>query len=74
VASFAQESRGRRATLSAAFDTLKMQPDGTTYLVESAEDFETAKARARILLEYFPGQFVIVDNATGDKTFVPVKQ
>jgi hypothetical protein len=60
--------------LSAPFDILKMQPDGTTYWVEAAEDFETAKARARILLEYFPGQFVIVDNVTGDKTFVPAKQ
>jgi hypothetical protein len=66
--------RSESPVLSARFDILKMQPDGNTYCVESAEDLDTATGRARILVKYFPGQYVIVDNATGDKTFIPPKQ
>ena len=61
---------GRRVLLSAPFDILKMQPDGSTYWVESAEDLDTAKARVRVLVKYFPGQYVIVDNATGEKIVI----
>jgi hypothetical protein len=35
-----------------------------------AEDLETAKARAQVLAETFPGQYVIVDNMTGEKIFI----
>jgi len=51
-----------------------MQLDGNTYWIEAAKDLETAKARVRILVNNFPGQYVIVDNATGEKTFMPAKQ
>jgi len=60
--------------LSAPFDIFKQQPEGNVFWVEAAEDLEAAKARARVLVEHFPGQYVIVDNATGDKTFIPSKQ
>jgi hypothetical protein len=56
--------------LSAPFDIFKQEPDGHEYWVESAEDLETAKARARLLAETFPGQYVIVDNTTGEKHFM----
>jgi hypothetical protein len=56
--------------LSAPFDILKMQPDGSTYWVEAAEDLDTAKGRVRVLLKYFPGQYVIVDNTTGEKVVI----
>jgi hypothetical protein len=47
-----------------------MQPDGSTYWVEATEDFDTAKARVRVLVKYFPGQHVIVDNTTGEKVVI----
>jgi hypothetical protein len=56
--------------LAAPFDIFKRQPDGNTYWVEGAEDLETAKARAQVLAETFPGQYVIVDNMTGEKIFI----
>jgi hypothetical protein len=59
--------------LSAPFDIFRQQPNGHVW-IEAAEDIGAAIARARVLAEHFPGQYVIVDNATGDKTFVPVKQ
>jgi hypothetical protein len=65
---------GRRASLSAAFDIFRQQPDGNAYWIEAAEDIDAATARAQVLAEHFPGQYVIIDNATGDETFVPVKQ
>jgi hypothetical protein len=56
--------------LSAPFDIFKQQPDGNAYWVEAAQDFETAKARAQDLAEHFPGQYVVVDNTTGEKLFI----
>jgi len=56
--------------LPAPFDIFKQQPDGNAYWVEAAQDFETAKARALHLAEHFPGQYVIVDNMTGEKLFI----
>jgi hypothetical protein len=53
--------------LAAPFDLFKQLPDGNAYWVEAAEDLETAKERARVLAENFPGQYVIVDNTTGEK-------
>jgi hypothetical protein len=72
VACFAQPC-GRRAPLSAPFDIFRQQPNGNVW-IEAAEDIDAATARARTLLQYFPGQYMIVDNATGDKTFVPAIQ
>ena len=58
----------------AAFDIFKMQADGSLYWVEAFEDLEAAKAFARVLAEHFPGHYVIVDNATGEKTYIPATQ
>jgi len=60
--------------MAATFDLFKIQPDGNAYWVETAPDLETAKAQARLLIEHFGGQFVIMDSATGEKTFVPGNQ
>jgi hypothetical protein len=59
--------------LSARFDIFRQQPNGNVW-IEGAEDIEAATARARVLAEHFPGHYVIVDNATGDATFIPAKQ
>ena len=55
------------------FNILKHKPDGNLYRIEAAPDLEAAKARARVLAEYFPGQYVIVDNTTGEKVFIGTK-
>jgi hypothetical protein len=60
--------------LSAPFDIFRQQADGNRYWIEGAEDLEAATARARVLAEHFPGQYFIVDNATGDKTFITPTQ
>jgi hypothetical protein len=62
------------AALSGPFDIFREQPDGNTYWIEAAENLEAAKAHALVLVQHFHGQFVIVDNATGDETFIPAKQ
>jgi hypothetical protein len=56
------------------FDIFKQQPDGNTYWVEAAQDIQAAKERVRVLNEHFPGQYVIVDNATDAKLFIPARQ
>jgi hypothetical protein len=56
--------------LSAPFDIFKRLLDGSTYWVEGAEDLEAAEARARVLAENFPGQYIIVGNTTGEKIFI----
>jgi hypothetical protein len=56
--------------LSVAFDIFKQQPDGNAYWIDAAPDLETAKARVRVLAKSFPGQYVVVDNATGEKFFI----
>ena len=56
--------------MSAPFGIFKQQSDGNTYWVERAEDLEAAKARARLLAEYFPGQYLVVDNEAGEKFFI----
>ena len=56
------------------FGIFKQQPDGNAYWIEAVENLESAKARAHDLAESFPGQYVIVDSATGERTFIPEKQ
>jgi hypothetical protein len=56
--------------LPAPFDIFKQQPDGNDYWLEATHDLETAKERARVLAEKFPGQYFIVDNTTGEKFFI----
>jgi len=60
--------------LSAPFNIFKQLPDGVAYWIEAADDLEATKACVLDLLESSPGQYVIVDNATGEKTFVPMIQ
>ena len=56
--------------MPAPFDIFKRQPDGNDYWIETAQDLEAARARVRVLAEHFPGQYVIIDNATGEKFFI----
>jgi hypothetical protein len=60
--------------LSAPFDIFRQQPDGNAYWIEAAPDLEAATARVRILEKALPGQYIIVDETTGKKVFIPAKQ
>jgi hypothetical protein len=53
--------------VSAPFDIFKQLPDGNTSWIEHAQELEAAIARVRDLMESFPGRYVIVDNATGER-------
>lgn len=43
---------------------------GELYFVEAAQSLDAAKSRVQSLAESWPGEFVIYDEATGDR--VPV--
>jgi hypothetical protein len=44
--------------------------DGELYFVESAQSLDAAKARVQSLAELLPGEFIIYDEATGERVFV----
>ena len=64
----------REEQMPERFGIFKQQPDGSPYWIEAVENLGSAKARAYDLAESFPGQYVIVDSATGERTFIPEKQ
>ncbi len=44
--------------------------DGELYFVEAAQSLDAAKARVQSLAELLPGEFVIYDEATGERVSV----
>jgi hypothetical protein len=56
--------------LAAPFDIFKLDPDGNAHWVEAAQDLEAAKVRVSSLAQVFPGEYAIVDNATGEKLLI----
>lgn len=44
--------------------------DGELYFVEAAQNLDAAKARVQSLAEFWPGEYVIYDEATGER--VPI--
>jgi hypothetical protein len=46
--------------------------DGELYFVEAAQSLDAAKARVHALAELLPGEFVIYDEATGERVSVTV--
>ena len=60
--------------MSASFNIFRQQPDGNAYWVEATEDLEAATARVRVLAKTFPSQYIVVDEMTGEKVFIPPKQ
>ena len=44
--------------------------DGELYFVEAAQSLDAAKARVQSLAELLPGEFIIYDEATGERVFV----
>ena len=44
--------------------------DGELYFVEAAQSLDAAKARVQSLAELLPGEFVIYDEATGQRVLI----
>jgi thioester reductase-like protein len=44
--------------------------DGELFFVEAAQSLDAARARVRSLVELLPGEFVIYDEATGERVSV----
>jgi thioester reductase-like protein len=44
--------------------------DGELYFVEAAQSLDAARARVQSLAELLPGEFVIYDEATGQRVSV----
>jgi hypothetical protein len=44
--------------------------DGELYFVEAAQSLDAAKARVQSLAELLPGEFIIYNEATGERVFV----
>jgi hypothetical protein len=43
---------------------------GELYFVEGAQNLDAAKARVQSLAELLPGEFVIYNEATGERVFI----
>jgi hypothetical protein len=44
--------------------------DGELYFVEAAQTIDAAKARVKALAEVRPGEYVIYDEATGERVLI----
>jgi hypothetical protein len=44
--------------------------DGELYFVEAAQTLDAAKARVQSLAELWPGEYVIYDEATGERVLI----
>ena len=47
-----------------------MLDDGELHFVEAAQTLDAAKARVRALLKLWPGEYVIYDEATGERVSI----
>jgi hypothetical protein len=53
-------------------DIFRLEKDGTAVWKGTADNFDAAKSRVRALGTLSPGDYVILDQATGFKTVVKV--
>ncbi len=44
--------------------------DGELHFVEAAQSIDAAKARVKALAELWPGEYVIYDEATGERVVI----
>ena len=51
---------------------LKIQADGRAYWVEASADLQSARARVQTLGESFPGEYLILNQRTGEETRIRV--
>ncbi len=45
----------------------KLRSDGSLHFVEAVQALDDAKARVQALAESWPGEYVIIDEATGER-------
>jgi hypothetical protein len=62
--------------MSQQFDIAKVERDGSLRLIEQANDLDRARARVKKLAAFSPGEYIIINQRTGEKTSIksPVKQ
>ena len=48
--------------------------DGELYFVETAQSLDAAKVRVQALAELLPGEFVIYDEATGQRVLITTEE
>ena len=53
------------------FDIFKIAEDGKPIWVSSASTLDAARERAKTLAAVFPGEYLIFDQTTGEKTLIP---
>jgi hypothetical protein len=53
--------------LVAALCIFKLQSDGRLHFVEAVQALDDAKARIQALAELWPGEYVIINEATGER-------
>lgn len=56
--------------MSQQFHICKMESDGSLRLIEQADDFERARDRVKKLSAFSPGEYVIDNRQTGEKTSI----
>src|SRR5437867_11466241 len=56
--------------MSQQFDICKMESDGSLRLIEGAGDVERARARVKKLAAFSPGEYIIANRQTGEKTSI----
>ena len=49
------------------FCIFKLQSDRSEHFVEAVQAFDNAKARVQALAELWPGEYVIINEATGER-------
>jgi hypothetical protein len=52
------------------FDIFKIAEDGKPIWVSSASTLDAARERAKTLAAVFPGEYLIFDQTTGEKTLI----
>jgi hypothetical protein len=60
----------RRNFLIPRFDIFRIAGDDKPIWVESASTIDAARERARLLVDIFPGKYLIFDQTTGEKVLI----
>jgi hypothetical protein len=56
--------------MSLPFRILKMRGDGSLHFVEEAETLEDARERVGALAEFWPGEYLIHNEVTGERVSI----
>lgn len=54
------------------FSILRTRSDGSLAWVEDAATLEAAKARIEVLAQFWPGEYIISNRATGERVSITI--